>query len=393
MKRPIYLDYHATTPVDPRVLEVMLPWFTEQFGNAISLTHSFGIQADAVVRVSRENIAQAIGAQPNEIVFTSGATESTNLAVKGVAHRYREYGNHIITSSIEHKAVLEPCKTLEEEGFSITRLPVNREGFINLDELADAITEKTILVSIMHANNEIGTIQDIKSIGEICRARGVLFHTDGTQAIGKLPFDVNTLNVDLASFSSHKMYGPKGSGGLYIRSSSPRAHLKSQICGAGHEQGLRSGTLNVPGIVGMAKALEIAVAEMEQETKHCSSLRNMLLQGLQSGIDDVHVNGPDPLSFPEKRLPGNLNVSFPGVESDPLMMSIRDVAVSTSSACSTGSLQASHVLQALGLEPALLNSSIRFGIGRFTTTEEIEYAIQRFTETVNSLKKTQTIGV
>lgn len=387
MKLPIYLDNNATTQLDPRVLEAMLPYFTEFFGNAASRNHEFGWKAEEGVEAARETIARAIGADPKEIVFTSGATESDNLAIKGVAEMYRSKGDHIITVTTEHKAVIDTCKALERNGFRVTYLPVNKEGFISLDELRAAITDKTTLVSVMHGNNEIGTIQDIAAIGAICREKGVLFHTDATQTVGKIPFNVDELNVDLASFTAHKMYGPKGVGALYVRKRKPRVRLVSQMDGGGHERNMRSGTLNVPGIVGFGKALELAVQEMEKDTEHATRLRNKMWTSLQSALDELYINGPDPIVDGDKRLPGNLNVSFSYVEGEAMMMGIKDIAVSSGSACTSASLEPSYVLKALGVGEDLAHSSIRFGIGRFTTQEEIDYTLAHVIEAVEKLRE------
>ncbi len=387
MKLPIYLDNNATTQLDPRVLEAMLPYFTEIFGNAASRNHEFGWRAEAGVEEAREKIAAAIGADPKEIVFTSGATESDNLAIKGVAEMYRSKGDHIITATTEHKAVIDTCKALERNGFRVTYLPVSREGFLDLDRLREAITDTTILVSIMHGNNEIGTIQDIKAIGAICRERGVLFHTDATQTIGKIPFNVDELNVDLASFTAHKLYGPKGVGALYVRKRKPRVRLVAQIDGGGHERGMRSGTLNVPSIVGFGKAVELAMAEMEQNAAHAARLRDKLWKGLKDTLDEIYVNGPDPLEEPQKRLPGNLNVSFTYVEGEAMMMGIKDIAVSSGSACTSASLEPSYVLKALGVGDDLAHSSIRFGMGQFSTEEEIDYTLDNVIDAVRKLRE------
>jgi cysteine desulfurase len=368
-KLPIYMDYHATTPVDPRVLEAMLPYFTSQFGNAASRSHTFGWDAEEAVDEARTQIARLIGAQkPKEIVFTSGATESDNLALKGVAHFYRQKGNHIITSVIEHKAVLDTCKRLEKEGIEVTYLPVNKNGIVEAQVVADAITDKTILVSIMLANNEIGTIQPIKEIGAITRKRGVLFHTDAVQGIGKTPFNVEEMNVDLASMSAHKIYGPKGIGALYVRRSRPRVRITAEVDGGGHEFGMRSGTLNVPAIVGFGKACQILHEEGREECERLKKLRDRLLSKLTTGLPEVTVNGSL-----EHRLPNNLNVSFSFVEGEGLMMAIKDVAVSSGSACTSASLEPSYVLHAMGVTDDAAHSSIRFGLGRFTTEEEVDY--------------------
>ncbi|HOC19798.1 MAG TPA: IscS subfamily cysteine desulfurase, partial [Vicinamibacterales bacterium] len=354
MNLPIYMDCHATTPVDPRVLEAMLPYFRERFGNAASRNHSFGWQAEEAVESARKQIAALIGATAREIVFTSGATESDNLAIKGAARMYREKGDHIITAVTEHKAVLDTCKHLQKEGFQVTYLPVGRDGLIDLDRLRDAITPKTTVISVMAANNEIGVVQPIAEIGRIARERGVLFHTDAVQAAGKIPFDVEAMNVDMASLSAHKMYGPKGVGALYVRRRNPRVLLEPIIDGGGHERGMRSGTLNVPGIVGMGKASAIAAGEMAEEGARVAALRDRLLAGLRGGLDEIYVNGSM-----ERRLPGNLNVSFAYVEGESLLMGISDVAVSSGSACTSATLEPSYVLKALGVGDELAHSSIR----------------------------------
>ncbi len=372
----IYLDNHATTPVDPRVLAAMLPWFTEQFGNAASTTHPYGWRAEIAVKQSRELIAEAIGAQPMEVVFTSGATESDNLAIKGVAEAYASIGDHIITAATEHNAVLDTCRYLEQRGVAVTYLPVDAEGRINLDELQAAFTQRTVLVSIMHGNNETGVIQPIQEIGAACRQRRVLFHTDATQTLGKIPFDVNELNVDLASFSAHKMYGPKGCGALFVRRKGPRVQIAPQLHGGGHEQGSRSGTLNVPGIVGFGEAVRIAAAGLATEQAETQALRDLLLELLSNQIGGLRVNGPDPRTSPGLRLPGNLNLCFPATEAAALIGAARGVAFSTGSACSSANPQPSHVLRAMGLTPGQLRSSVRFGVGRFNTKQQILQAAQ-----------------
>jgi cysteine desulfurase len=387
MKLPIYLDNNATTPLDPRVLDAMMPYLTEHFGNAASRNHPFGWKAEEAVDWARETIAKYIGADEKEIVFTSGATESDNLAIKGVAEMYQSKGNHIITAQTEHKAVLDTCKALERKGFAVTYLPVTKEGFVDLEVLKNAITDKTILVSIMAANNEIGTVQDVEAIGKICRERGVLFHTDATQALGKIPFDVNKMNVDLASFSAHKIYGPKGVGALYVRKKNPRVKLTSQMDGGGHERGMRSGTLNVPGIVGFAKAVELAMTEMGTELPRIQKMRDRLWLSLKDKLDELYINGPDPIEKPQWRLPGNLNVSFAFVEGEAMMMGIKDIAVSSGSACTSASLEPSYVLKALGVGEDLAHTSIRFGIGRFTTDEEIDFTIDCVIKAVLHLRE------
>jgi len=382
VKLPIYMDNHATTPLDPRVLDAMMPFLTTKFGNAASRNHQFGWEAEQAVEQARKQIATLIGADPREIVITSGATESDNLAVKGVAYMYREKGDHIITAVTEHKAILDTCKHLEKDGFRVTFLPVQNNGLVDLDDLKRAITDKTILVSIMTANNEVGVIQDIKEIGRIARERGVLFHTDAVQAAGKIPFDVNSMNVDLASLSAHKMYGPKGVGALYVRRRNPRVLLTPIIDGGGHERGMRSGTLNVPGIVGFGKAAEISRAELPAESAELFRLREKLRTTLQRELDETYINGDL-----EKRLPGNLNISFAYVEGESLLMGINDIAVSSGSACTSASLEPSYVLKALGVGEDLAHTSIRFGIGRFNTEEEVDYVADRVVDTVRRLRE------
>jgi cysteine desulfurase len=383
LKLPIYMDYHATTPVDPRVVEAMLPYFTEKFGNAASRSHVFGWTSDEAVGIARERIAKLIGAQsPKEIIFTSGATESDNLALKGVAEFYKDKGNHIITTVIEHKAVLDTCKRLEKEGYSVSYLPVGKNGLVDPEDVARAITDKTILVSVMLANNEVGTIQPIAEIGAIARARGVLFHSDAVQGIGKTPFDVNAMKVDLASITAHKIYGPKGIGAIYVRRSRPRVRITSQMDGGGHEYGMRSGTLNVPSIVGFGKAAEILVEEGAAETARILALRERLRTRLMSELEEVKLNGDA-----ERRLAGNLNLSFNFVEGESMMMAIKDVAVSSGSACTSASLEPSYVLHAMGVTDDLAHSSIRFGLGRFTTEEEVDYVAQLVIDKVRRLRE------
>lgn len=382
LKLPIYMDYHATTPCDPRVFEAMRPYFIEVFGNAASRNHQFGWEAEEAVENGRKQVADLIGATSKEIVFTSGATESDNLALKGVADMYYERGDHIITVVTEHKAILDSCKKLEKRGFKVTYLPVGSDGLISPDDIKNAITDKTILVTVMMANNEIGVIQPIAEIGKVCKEKGVLFHTDATQAIGKIPFNVYELNVDLASFSAHKIYGPKGVGGLYVRRKNPRVMLVPMIDGGGHERGMRSGTLNVTGIVGLGKACELAKDEMPVENDRVFSLREKLRKGLMDELPDVYVNG-----HPTERLPGNLNISFAYVEGESLLMGINDIAVSSGSACTSASLEPSYVLKALGVGEELAHSSIRFGLGRFNTEEEVDYTIGRVNEAVNRLRE------
>lgn len=379
---PIYMDNHATTPLDPRVLDAMLPYFRETFGNAASKSHSFGWSAEQAVDRAREQVAALMNADPREIIFTSGATESDNLALKGVAEMYREKGNHIITSVVEHKAILDSGKRLEKWGFDVTYLPVDDTGMVRPEAVAEAITDKTILCSIMLANNEIGTINPLQQIGQICRARGVLFHSDAVQGFGKVPFDVQAMNVDLASVTGHKIYGPKGVGALYVRRRNPRVRLAAQMDGGGHERGMRSGTLNVPGIVGLGKACEIAQAEMESEGQRLTAWRNRMREQITQRLGEVYLNG-----HPTERLPGNLNVSFAYVEGESLLMGLKDVALSSGSACTSASLEPSYVLKALGVGDDLAHSSIRYGLGRFNTEEEVEWVIEKTVETVNRLRE------
>jgi cysteine desulfurase len=382
VKLPIYMDNHATTRTDPRVLEEMLPSFTETFGNAASRNHEFGWVAEQAVEQGRDRIAKLIGATAKEIIFTSGATESDNLAIKGVAEMYKEKGNHIITQATEHKAVLDTCKRLEKYGFRVTYLPVQKDGRIDLDDLKRSMDEKTILVTIMTANNEIGVLQPIREIGALCHERGVLFHTDAVQAVGKVPFNVIQDNVDMASISGHKIYGPKGVGALYVRRKNPRVQLVAQIDGGGHERGMRSGTLNVPGIVGLGKACEVAMNDMAEEGKKLAGLRDRLKDAIMGGLDEVYINGSV-----EHRLPNNLNISFAYVEGESLLMGINDIAVSSGSACTSATLEPSYVLKALGAGDDLAHSSIRFGIGRFNTEAEVDYVAERVVDTVKRLRE------
>jgi cysteine desulfurase len=382
VKLPIYMDNHATTPVDPRVLDEMLPFFHERFGNAASRNHSFGWAAEEAVEQARERIAKLIGASSKELIFTSGATESDNLAIKGVAEMYREKGNHIITAVTEHKAVLDTCKRLEKYGYRVTYLPVQKNGLIDLDDLRKAIDDKTILVTIMAANNEIGVLQPISEIGKICKEKGVLFHSDATQAVGKIPLDVQKMGIDLMSISGHKMYGPKGVGALYVRRKNPRVQVAALIDGGGHERGMRSGTLNVPGIVGLGKACEICMQEMPEESRRLAGLRDRLKERILSGLDEVYINGTM-----EHRLPNNLNLSFAYVEGESLLMGINDVAVSSGSACTSATLEPSYVLKALGTGDDLAHSSIRFGLGRFNTEAEVDYVADRLIEVVERLRE------
>jgi cysteine desulfurase len=377
---PIYLDNHATTPLDPRVLEAMLPYLSERYGNAASRSHSFGWEAAKAVDQARASVATLLGAAPEEIIFTSGATESDNLAIKGIAEANRERGKHIITAVTEHKAVLDCCKHLEYWGFEITYLPVQSDGLINMDELRRVMRAHTILVSVMAANNETGVLQPIGEIGAICRERGVAFHTDAAQATGKIPLDVRKHNVDLLSISAHKLYGPKGVGVLYVRKN-PALQLTAQIDGGGHEHGLRSGTLNVPGIVGLGKACELAQKEIPEESCRIAGLRNHLNEKL-SKLAGVRVNGSM-----EHRLPGNLNMSFEGISGEDLLTAIDDVAVSSGAACTSAHIEPSYVLKALGLRDELAQASIRFGIGRFNTQPEIDYVAERVTDAVTQLRE------
>ena len=382
MKLPIYLDYSATTPVDPRVAEKMMQFMTMDgtFGNPASRSHRFGWQAEEAVDIARNQIADLVGADPREIVFTSGATESDNLAIKGAANFYQKKGKHIITSKTEHKAVLDTCRQLEREGFEVTYLAPQRNGIIDLKELEAAMRDDTILVSIMHVNNEIGVVQDIAAIGEMCRARGIIYHVDATQSVGKLPIDLSQLKVDLMSFSGHKIYGPKGIGALYVRRK-PRVRIEAQMHGGGHERGMRSGTLPVHQIVGMGEAYRLCRLEMDEEMKRIGALRDRLWKGL-SEIEAVHVNGSM-----EHRAPFNLNVSFAFVEGEALMASCPEIAVSSGSACTSASLEPSYVLRALGIDDELAHSSIRFSLGRFTTEEEIDYTVKLIKEKVAQLRE------
>jgi cysteine desulfurase len=381
-KLPVYMDNQATTAVDPRVLEAMLPYFTEKFGNAASRNHEFGWKAEEAVETARAQIARLIHASPREIIFTSGATESNNLAIKGVAEAYREKGNHIITQVTEHKAVLDTCKRLESSGCEITYLSVGKDGLIDLEDLRRAITPRTILISIMYANNEIGVIQPVEEIGKIAKEKKILFHVDAVQAVGKIPVDVQKDGIDLLSISAHKIYGPKGVGALYVRRKDPRVELSALIDGGGHERGMRSGTLNVPGIVGLGKACEICQQEMSEESERLGRLRDKLKDAILSGLDDTFLNGSM-----ARRLPNNLNLSFAGVEGDALLMGINDVAVSSGSACTSATLEPSYVLRALGVSEDLAHSSIRFGLGRFNTDEEVDYVAGRVVETVKRLRE------
>jgi cysteine desulfurase len=386
MKLPIYMDNHATTQVDPRVMETMLPFFTEKFGNASSRNHIFGWDSEAAVDRARQQVASLIhAASPREIIFTSGATESDNLAIKGVAEAYRQKGNHILTCAIEHKAVLDSCKSLERKGYRVTYLPVAKDGLVDLDRLRDAITSRTILISIMAANNEIGTIEPVREIGRIAKEKGILFHTDATQAVGKIPVNVEEMGIDLLSLTGHKIYGPKGAGALYVRSK-PRVNIDPSIEGGGQEHGIRSGTLNVPGIVGLGKACEIAQTDMMFDGERLMGLSERLKVEIMNRLDEVSVNG-----HASQRLPGNMHLSFAYIEGESLLMGLKDIAVSTGSACTSASLEPSHVLRAIGLEEHLAQSSIRFGLGRFNTEEEVDYTVRRVVEEVRRLRELSSL--
>ncbi len=383
LKKPVYMDNHATTRVDSRVLDAMLPYFTEKFGNAASRNHSFGWEAEEAVDRSRNQIAALIGAKSKEIIFTSGATESDNLAIKGVVEFYKDKGNHIITCVTEHKAVLDSCRALERAGkATVTYLPVDKYGMVDPDAVRRAITDKTVLITIMWANNEIGTIHPIAEIGKIAKEKGIVFHCDAVQAIGKVPVDVEKAGVDLASITAHKIYGPKGIGAIYVRSKGPRVRLTPQMDGGGHERGMRSGTLNVPGIVGLGAACEISGKEMPDEAQRLIQLRSQLQAGLFERLDEIYVNG-----HPTERLPGNLNVSFAYVEGESLLMGINDIAVSSGSACTSATLEPSYVIRALGIDDELAHSSIRFGLGRFNTLEEVDYVTDRVSREVKRLRE------
>ncbi len=383
MKLPIFLDNHSTTPMDPRVLDAMLPYFVEKFGNAASRNHAFGWEAEEAVEQARKRIATLINADTKEIVFTSGATESDNLAIKGVLEMYKEKGTHIITSSTEHRAVLDTAKSLEAKGLAtVTYLPVDKYGRVNPEDVRNALTDKTILISVMLANNEIGTINPIQEIGKIAKAKGVLFHCDATQGVGKIPVDVQAMGIDLMSFSSHKIYGPKGIGALYVRKKNPRVRLVAQMDGGGHERGMRSGTLPVPLIVGFGKACELCGEEMDTETTRIRAMRDRLQTAITEGLEESYLNG-----HPTERLPGNLNISFAYVEGESLLMGMKDIALSSGSACTSATLEPSYVLRALGVGVELAHSSIRFGIGRFNTDEEIDYTIKKVIEIVTKLRE------
>jgi cysteine desulfurase len=381
MTRPVYFDNHATTPLDPRVLEAMLPYFTQKYGNAASRQHSFGWEAEQAVEDARRKIAALIGADAKEIVFTSGATESNNLALKGVAEAYAARGNHIVTVATEHKAVFDTCKHLEQAGWRVTYLAVKPDGLLDLDTFRASLTDASVLASVMYANNEIGVIQPIADLGEICRERGVLFHTDAVQAAGKIPVDVERDRIDLLSLSAHKMYGPKGVGALYVRRRNPRVKVAAQIDGGGHERGMRSGTLNVPAIVGMGAACALAQVEMPEESQRLRALRDRLLTRIEAAVDGVHVNGSL-----AARLPHNLNLSFERVDSESLLIGLHDVALSTGSACSSATVEPSHVLRALGISEDLAHGAVRFGLGRFNTEEEVDYVADRIITVVRNLR-------
>ncbi len=381
MKLPVYLDNHATTPMDPEVLKVMLPYFTDVFGNAASRNHEYGWTAEAAVEKARGQVAALIGATDKEVIFTSGATESNNLAIIGAAEMYKDKGNHIITTPVEHKAVLDTCHYLESKGYQITFLPVDATGRVNPEDVRKAITDKTILVSVMMANNEIGSVNPIAAIGAVCKEKGVLFHTDAVQGAGKVEIDVQKMGIDLLSLTAHKIYGPKGIGALYVRRKAPRVRLAPLVHGGGHERGMRSGTLNVPGIVGFGKAAELARVNLPSENARLSKMRDRMWAGLQAELDELHLNG-----HPTERLPNNLNVSFAYVEGESLMMGMKEIAVSSGSACTSASLEPSYVLKAVGVGDELAHSSIRFGLGRFTTDEEIDFAMKKTIQTVKKLR-------
>jgi cysteine desulfurase len=381
LKLPIYMDNHATTPLDPRVLEAMLPYFREHFGNAASRSHAFGWTAEKASDAAREQVAALIGASGKEMVWTSGATESDNLAIKGAAEFHKDRGNHIVTAQTEHKAVLDTCKRLEKDGFVVTYLPVEKDGRVSPQAVAAAMTDKTILVSIMHANNEIGTVNPINEIGEVVKSKGVLFHVDAVQGVGKVPFDVNAAKADLVSLSAHKMYGPKGVGALYVRRK-PRVRITALVDGGGHERGMRSGTLNVPGIVGFGAAAELCAREMAAEGARLFALRERLRKGIQSQVSDTFINGSL-----EHRLPGSINISFAYIEGEAMLMGLKDVAVSSGSACTSASLEPSYVLRAIGVDEELAHTSIRFGLGRFNTDEEVDYVVEKVVDKVNKLRE------
>jgi cysteine desulfurase len=383
MKLPIFLDNHSTTPMDPRVLEIMLPYFVEKFGNSASRNHAFGWAAEEAVESARKQIAKLIKADTKEIVFTSGATESDNLALKGVLEMYKEKGNHVITSSTEHRAVLDTAKSLEAKGLAtVTYLPVDKQGMVNPQDVRTAITDKTVLISVMLANNEIGTINPVQEVGKLAKEKGILFHCDATQGVGKIPVDVQAMGIDLMSFSAHKVYGPKGVGALYVRKKNPRVRIAAQIDGGGHERGMRSGTLPVPLIVGFGRACELCDQEMATESARLSQMRDRLQAGIMAVLDECYLNG-----HPTHRLPGNLNISFAYVEGESLLMGMKDIALSSGSACTSATLEPSYVLRALGVGTELAHSSIRFGLGRFNTDDEIDYTIKKVIEIVTKLRE------
>jgi cysteine desulfurase len=381
IKLPIYMDNHATTRVDPRVVETMLPYFSEVYGNASSRSHSYGWDAEKAVENARDQVGALIGASGKEMVWTSGATESNNLAIKGAAEFYRDRGRHIVTSAIEHKAVLDACKRLERDGFDVTYLPVAKDGLVDVEAVRAAVTDKTVVVSVMLANNEIGTVNPVEAIGAAVKEKGALFHIDAVQGAGKIPFDVNRAHADLVSLSAHKMYGPKGVGALYVRRK-PRVRLTALLDGGGHERGMRSGTLNASGIVGFGRAAELAIAEMPEESLRVLGLRERLRKGIQARVSDTFVNGSL-----EHRLPGNLNISFAYVEGEAMLMALKDVAVSSGSACTSASLEPSYVLRALGVEEEMAHTSIRFGLGRFNTEEEVDYVVDLVARKVDKLRE------
>ncbi|MFY9268815.1 MAG: IscS subfamily cysteine desulfurase [Candidatus Manganitrophaceae bacterium] len=382
LKLPVFMDNHSSTQVDSRVLEAMLPYFTEKYGNAASRNHPFGWEAEKGVDQAREQVARLIHCDPKEIIFTSGATESDNLAIKGVAEMYREKGDHIITVVTEHKAVLDTCKRLEKVGYQVTYLPVRPDGRVDPEAVRGAITDRTILISVMLANNEIGVIQPVAEIGKIAKERGVLFHCDATQGVGKIPVDVQVMGIDLMAFSAHKIYGPKGIGALYVRKKNPRVRIAPMIDGGGHERGMRSGTLNVPGIVGFGMACELCEKEMSEESVRLTRLRERLKEEILKGLDEVYLNG-----HPTQRLPGNLNMSFAYVEGESLLMGLKEIALSSGSACTTATLEPSYVLRSLGVGSDLAHSSLRFGLGRFNTEEEVDFVARRVIETVQRLRE------
>lgn len=386
MKFPVYMDYNATTPVDPRVRDEMLPYFCEIFGNASSSNHKFGWEAEEAVSKARRQVAELIGARANEIMFTSGSTESNNISIKGVAEMYSEKGNHIITCKTEHKAILETCEYLEKRGCVVTYLDVDDEGLVDLDELKNAVTDKTILVSIMTGNNEIGTLQPVTDIGRLCKEKNIIFHSDATQSVGKIPINVNTAGIDLMSISAHKFYGPKGVGAIYIRSKNPKVRVSKQTHGGSQENGFRSGTLNVPGIVGLGKACEISRENIESEMKKHIAFRDKIINELLK-LDDIHLNGHRTM-----RLPNNINITIDYIDSEVFLSKMRDIAISTGSACTSASLSPSHVLTALKKERTKISATLRISFGRFTTEEEIDYTIRRITETVNELRKESKIS-